>query len=172
MGYYEAGPTTDKPPVVLCHGWPELAFSWRHQIKALAEAGIRVIAPDQRGYGATDRPEAVEDYDLEHLTGDLVGLLDHLKIDKAIFVGHDWGGFVVWQMPLRHPIRVAGVVGVNTPHFPRAPIDPIELFRQRFGDKMYIVQFQDPGARARQDLRQPRRADLRCLHAQAGAARR
>jgi len=145
MGYYEAGPTTDKPPVVLCHGWPELAFSWRHQIKALSEAGIRVIAPDQRGYGATDRPEAVEDYDLEHLTGDLVGLLDHLTIDKAIFVGHDWGGFVVWQMPLRHPGRVAGVVGVNTPHWDRAPADPIELFRQRFGDQMYIVQFQDPG---------------------------
>ena len=144
MGYYEAGPKSDKPPVVLCHGWPELAFSWRHQIKALSEAGIRVIAPDQRGYGATDRPEAVEDYDLEHLTGDLVGLLDHLKIDKAIFVGHDWGGFVVWQMPLRHPTRVAGVVGVNTPHSPRAPIDPIELFRQRFGDTMYIVQFQNP----------------------------
>jgi non-specific protein-tyrosine kinase len=145
MGYYEAGPTTDKPPVVLCHGWPELAFSWRHQIKALSEAGIRVIAPDQRGYGATDRPEAVEDYDMEHLTGDLVGLLDHLQIDKAIFVGHDWGGFVVWKMPLLHPDRVAGVVGVNTPHLPRAPIDPIELFRQRFGDKMYIVQFQNPG---------------------------
>jgi pimeloyl-ACP methyl ester carboxylesterase len=146
MGYYDVGPKSDKPPVVLCHGWPELAFSWRHQIKALSEAGIRVIAPDQRGYGATDRPEPVEAYDMEHLTGDLVGLLDHLKIDKAIFVGHDWGGFVVWQMPLRHPSRVAGVVGVNTPHFPRAPIDPIALFRQRFGDQMYIVQFQD-GAR-------------------------
>jgi pimeloyl-ACP methyl ester carboxylesterase len=145
MGYYEAGPTSDKPPVILCHGWPEIAFSWRHQIKALSEAGIRVIAPDQRGYGATDRPEPVEAYDMEHLTGDLVGLLDHLKVDKAIFVGHDWGGFIVWQMPLRHIDRVAGVVGVNTPHWDRAPADPIELFRQRFGDKMYIVQFQDPG---------------------------
>ena len=145
MGYYEAGPASDKPPVILCHGWPEIAFSWRHQIKALSEAGIRVIAPDQRGYGATDRPEPVEAYDMEHLTGDLVGLLDHLKIDKAIFVGHDWGGFIVWQMPLRHLDRVAGVVGVNTPHWDRAPADPIELFRQRFGDKMYIVQFQDPG---------------------------
>ena len=109
----EAGPVTDKPPMVLCHGWPELAFSWRHQIKALSEAGIRVIAPDQRGYGATDRPESVEDYDIEHLTGDLVGLLDHLGIDKAVFVGHDWGGFVVWQMPLRHIDRVAGVIGVT-----------------------------------------------------------
>jgi pimeloyl-ACP methyl ester carboxylesterase len=144
MGYYEAGPKTDKPPVVLCHGWPEMAFSWRHQLKALSEAGIRVIAPDQRGYGATDRPEPVEAYDMEHLTGDLVGLLDHLKIDKAIFVGHDWGGFIVWQMPLRHIDRVAGVVGVNTPHWDRAPADPIALMRQRFGDHMYIVQFQDP----------------------------
>jgi pimeloyl-ACP methyl ester carboxylesterase len=144
MGYYEAGPKTDTPPVVLCHGWPEIAFSWRHQIKALANAGIRVIAPDQRGYGATERPEPVEAYDMEHLTGDLVGLLDHLGIDKAIFVGHDWGGFVVWQMPLRHIDRVAGVVGVNTPHYPRLPADPIELFRKRFGDSMYIVQFQDP----------------------------
>ena len=148
MGYYEAGPKTDKPPVVLCHGWPEIAFSWRHQIKALSEAGIRVIAPDQRGYGSTDRPEPVEDYDLEHLTGDLVGLLDHLKIDKAIFVGHDWGGFVVWQMPLRHLDRVAGVVGVNTPHADRAPADPIELFRKRFGEHMYIVQFQNPAREA------------------------
>ena len=144
MGFYEAGPKTDAPPVILCHGWPELAFSWRHQIKALAAAGIRVVAPDQRGYGATDRPEAVEAYDIEHLTGDLVGLLDHLKIDKAIFVGHDWGGFIVWQMPLRHIDRVAGVVGVNTPHWGRSPADPIELMRKRFGDSMYIVQFQDP----------------------------
>ena len=148
MGFYEAGPKTDHPPVVLCHGWPEIAFSWRHQIKALAEAGIRVIAPDQRGYGATDRPEPVEAYDLTHLTGDLVGLLDHLKIDKAIFVGHDWGGFVVWQMALRHRDRVAGVVGVNTPHYDRAPSDPIELMRKRYGDQMYIVQFQNPAREA------------------------
>jgi len=150
MGYYEAGPKSDAPPAVLCHGWPELAFCWRHQIKALSEAGIRVIAPDQRGFGATDRPEPLEDYDIEHLTGDLVGLLDHLNIDKAIFVGHDWGGFVVWQMPLRHIDRVAGVVGINTPHMPRAPADPIEIFRKRFGDKMYIVQFQDPTRKADQ----------------------
>jgi pimeloyl-ACP methyl ester carboxylesterase len=144
MAYYEAGPKGDVPPMVLCHGWPEIAFSWRHQLRALAEAGIRVIAPDQRGYGATDRPQAVEAYDLEHLTGDLVGLLDHLQIDKAVFVGHDWGGLVAWQMPLRHPGRVAGVVGINTPHMPRAPVDPIRILRKRFGERMYIVQFQDP----------------------------
>jgi microsomal epoxide hydrolase/non-specific protein-tyrosine kinase len=143
MGFYEAGPVSDTPPMVLCHGWPELAFSWRHQIKALSEAGIRVIAPDQRGFGATDRPDAVEAYDIDHLTADLVGLIDHLGIDRAIFVGHDWGGFVVWQMPLRHASRVAGVVGINTPHAPRAPADPIAIFRKRFGERMYIVQFQD-----------------------------
>ena len=126
----------------------------------MGEAGIRVIAPDQRGYGATDRPEPVEAYDIEHLTGDLVGLLDHLKIDKAIFVGHDWGGFVVWQMPLRHIDRVAGVVGINTPHTNRAWADPIELLRTavRRADVYRAV----PGsrARARPDLWQPGRADL------------
>ena len=143
MGYYDSGPINDTPPMLLCHGWPELAFSWRHQIKALAAAGIRVIAPDQRGFGATDRPENVEDYDIAHLTADLVGLLDHLQIDRAIFVGHDWGGFVVWQMPLRYPARVAGVVGINTPHLPRAPVDPISIYRKRLGDQMYVVQFQD-----------------------------
>jgi pimeloyl-ACP methyl ester carboxylesterase len=144
MAYYEAGPAEDPIPIVLCHGWPELAYSWRHQIKGLAAAGYRVIAPDQRGYGLSDRPDPVEAYDMEHLTGDLVGLLDALAIRKAIFVGHDWGGFVVWNMGLRHPDRVAGVIGVNTPHFPRAPMDPIELFRRRYGERMYIVQFQNP----------------------------
>ena len=144
MGYYEAGPESDASPLVLLHGWPELAFSWRHQIKAFSEAGLRVIAPDQRGFGATETPAPVEAYDLAHLTGDLVGLLDHLKIARAIFVGHDWGGFVAWQMPLRHPERVAGVVGVNTPHLPRAPADPIAILRKRFGETMYIVRFQAP----------------------------
>jgi pimeloyl-ACP methyl ester carboxylesterase len=144
MGFYEAGPADDKTPLVLIHGWPEIAFTWRHQIKAFAAAGRRVIAPDMRGYGATPGPERVEDYDLEHLTGDVAHLLDHLKIDKAIVVGHDWGGFVAWGFPLRHPDRAAGIVGLNTPHLPRPPVDPIALFRQRFGDSMYIVRFQDP----------------------------
>ena len=144
MAYYEAGPRTGVP-IVLCHGFPELAFSWRHQIKALADAGRWVIAPDQRGYGGTSRPAEVADYDMAHLTGDLTGLLDHLDVEKAIFCGHDWGGFVVWQMPLHHPDRVAGVIGLNTPFMPRAPMDPIALMRMRFGPDMYIVWFQKPG---------------------------
>jgi pimeloyl-ACP methyl ester carboxylesterase len=145
MAYYEAGPKDlSLPPVVLCHGWPELAYSWRHQLAQLSAAGLRVIAPDQRGYGLSDRPEPVEAYDLEQLTADLAGLLDHLKVPKAIFAGHDWGGFVVWQMGMRHPSRTAGVIGVNTPHRARLPEDPIAIFRKRFGDSMYIVQFQSP----------------------------
>ena len=144
MAYYEAGPRQGVP-VILCHGFPELAFSWRHQIKALGEAGRWVIAPDQRGYGLTSRPEAVSDYDIEHLTGDLVGLMDHLGVEKAIFCGHDWGGIIVWQMPLLYPDRVAGVIGLNTPFMARAPADPIEIMRRRFGEEMYIVHFQKPG---------------------------
>ncbi|MDB5454504.1 MAG: alpha/beta hydrolase fold [Caulobacter sp.] len=144
MAYYDAGPH-DGVPIVLCHGFPEFAFSWRHQIAALAKAGRRVIVPDQRGYGLTSRPEAVEAYDMQHLTDDLVALLDHLQIDKAVFCGHDWGGIVVWQMPLMHPDRVAGVIGLNTPFIPRLPVDPIAMFRKAFGDDMYIVHFQKPG---------------------------
>jgi pimeloyl-ACP methyl ester carboxylesterase len=144
MAYYEAGPRVGVP-IVLCHGFPELAYSWRHQIAALAAAGRWVIAPDQRGYGLTERPEAVEAYDMEHLTGDLVGLLDHLGVEKAVFCGHDWGGIVVWQMPLMHPDRVAGIIGLNTPFIPRLPMDPIAMFRHAFGEDMYIVHFQKPG---------------------------
>jgi pimeloyl-ACP methyl ester carboxylesterase len=143
MTYYEVGPR-EGVPVILCHGFPELAFSWRHQLKAFEAAGRWTIAPDQRGYGLTSAPGAVTDYDMEHLTGDLVGLLDHLGVEKAIFCGHDWGGIVVWQMPLMHPGRVAGVIGLNTPFMPRAPIDPIALMRMRFGPDMYIVWFQTP----------------------------
>jgi pimeloyl-ACP methyl ester carboxylesterase len=143
IAYYEAGPR-EGVPIVLCHGFPELAFSWRHQIKAFGDAGRWVIAPDQRGYGLSSKPGGVADYDLEHLTGDLVGLLDHLGVEKAIFVGHDWGGIVVWQMPLMHPGRVAGVIGLNTPFLPRAPADPIAIMRNRFGPDMYIVWFQNP----------------------------
>ena len=144
LAYYEVGPRQGVP-VIFCHGFPELAFSWRHQLKAFEAAGRWAIAPDQRGYGRSSRPAPVADYDMEHLTGDMVGLLDHLGVEKAIFCGHDWGGIVVWQMPLMHPDRVAGVIGLNTPFMPRSPIDPIAGMRFRFGETMYIVWFQTPG---------------------------
>jgi pimeloyl-ACP methyl ester carboxylesterase len=145
MAYYEAGPEGEGIPLVFCHGFPELAFSWRHQVKAMSDAGRWVIAPDQRGYGLTDAPAEVESYALENLCADLVALLDHKGIEKAIFVGHDWGGFVVWYMAIRHPDRVAGVIGMNTPFNERAPLDPIEIMRSRLGERMYIVHFQTPG---------------------------
>src|SRR5579864_1579390 len=143
MAVYEMGPKSGFP-VVLCHGFPELAFSWRHQLPALAAAGYRAIAPDQRGYGGTSRPATIPDYDVAHLTGDLAGLLDALDIQKAVFCGHDWGGAVVWAMPLYCPGVVAGVIGVNTPFLPRPPADPIAILRARMGDDMYIVFFQKP----------------------------
>jgi pimeloyl-ACP methyl ester carboxylesterase len=144
MAYYEVGPR-EGVPIIFCHGFPELAFSWRHQLRACEAAGQWAIAPDQRGYGLTSRPDAVEDYDMEHLTGDLVALMDSLGVEKAVFCGHDWGGLVVWSMPLMHPDRCAGVIGVNTPFLRRAPIDPIAGMRMAFGEDMYIVWFQKPG---------------------------
>ncbi|MDX1696137.1 MAG: alpha/beta hydrolase, partial [Ketobacteraceae bacterium] len=129
-------------PVILVHGMPELAYSWRHQIPALAEAGFRVFAPNQRGYDGTGAPEAVEEYDIHNLTGDLIGLLDHYNLDQAVFVGHDWGGLVVWQVPLLHPTRVMGLAGLGVPFIPRPERDPIEMFRAVFGEDMYIVNFQ------------------------------
>ena len=140
----EAG--TEGPLVVLAHGFPELAWSWRHQLPALAQAGYRVVAPDQRGYGGTSRPTAVDDYDIVHLTGDLVGLLDELGEERAIFVGHDWGSMVVWQLSLLHPDRVLGVCGMSVPFVPRAAAPPIQIMRHVFADQFfYIVYFQEPG---------------------------
>ncbi len=141
----EAGPD-DGFPVVLAHGFPELAYSWRHQLPALADAGYHVLAPDQRGYGRSDRPEAIADYDIHHLTDDLLGLLDDIGADRAAFVGHDWGAMVVGSMALLHPERVAGVMTMSVPLLPRGPMSPVQLMRQVFGDSFfYILYFQEPG---------------------------
>ncbi|MFC7557235.1 alpha/beta fold hydrolase [Pseudoroseomonas wenyumeiae] len=163
LAVHEAG---SGPAVVLLHGFPGLAFTWRHQIPALAAAGYRVIVPDLRGYGRSDAPKAIEDYDIAHLTGDLVGLLDTLGIEKAIFMGHDWGGLLAWQMALLHAGRVAGVIGVNTPHTPHwmlwlhpdlagaaqprgqtfaadPKIDPVSQMRRVYSPDMYVLMFQD-----------------------------
>jgi pimeloyl-ACP methyl ester carboxylesterase len=143
LSVYEAGtPSPDRPTVVFSHGFPELAFTWRHQLHAVAAAGFHALAPDQRGYGESSKPETVEDYDIHHLTGDLVGLLDDVGVERGVFVGHDWGGFVVWQMPLLHPDRTAGVVGLNTPYYPRFPIPPTQVFAMA-DPNFYILQFQE-----------------------------
>jgi len=133
-------------PIVLCHGWPEHAFSWRHQVKPLVDAGYHVIVPNQRGYGASDRPEPVEDYDINHLTGDLVGLLDHFGYDDAVFVGHDWGAIVVWNLAMLHPRRVRGVINLSVPFMERPETDWVTLWEQALGGDFYIVHFnRQPG---------------------------
>jgi soluble epoxide hydrolase/lipid-phosphate phosphatase len=149
MHYVEQG---EGFPVLLLHGFPELWYSWRYQIPALATVGFRAITPDLRGYGETDKPEGIESYDIHHLVGDLVGLLDVLGLKRAVIVGHDWGGIITWQMALMHPECVERVISLNTPFQSRGPVRPTEAFSQipdsRFN---YILYFQQPG-RAEADI--------------------
>jgi pimeloyl-ACP methyl ester carboxylesterase len=139
---HEAG---EGPAVVFCHGFPELAYSWRHQLPAVAAAGFRAIAPDQRGYADSSAPAAVTDYGLTELTGDMVGMLDALKIDRAIFVGHDWGGFVAWAMPVLYPERTAAVIGVCTPYMAMPQTSFMRTLVNGKDERMYILWFQEPG---------------------------
>jgi soluble epoxide hydrolase / lipid-phosphate phosphatase len=155
-------------PVVFCHGFPEMWYSWRHQLRALAAAGFRAIAPDQRGYGETGCPQPIEAYRARELVQDIVGMLDALEIKRCVIVGHDWGGFVAWQSAMIAPERIARVVGVNTPFMPRwlpsssdapefprevwvtsrqpAPLKPTEMARQAAaGNFHYVLYFQQPG---------------------------
>jgi pimeloyl-ACP methyl ester carboxylesterase len=138
---FEAGRENAGKPIVLCHGWPEHAFSWRHQVPALAAAGYHVIVPNQRGYGNSSRPTEVTDYDIEHLSGDLVALLDHHGYEDAAFVGHDWGAFVVWGLTLLHPNRVNGVVALSLPYQERGEMPWIEFMEAVLGADFYFVHF-------------------------------
>ncbi len=140
MAVYEQG---EGPVIILLHGFPELAYSWRHQLPALAAAGYRAIAPDQRGYGSTTAPPNVEDYRIEALIDDVHGLLDGLKLDRAVFIGHDWGAILLWHMAILAPERIEKLIILNIPYFRRPPIDPITMMRERYGDGFYIVNFQD-----------------------------
>ncbi len=133
-------------PLVLCHGWPEHAYSWRHQIEPLVDAGYHVIVPNQRGYGRSTVPSTVTDYDIVHLTGDLTGLLDHYGYDDAVFIGHDWGAIVVWNLGLMAPDRVAGIVNLSVPFLERGSVDWVSFWEQRLGGDFYIVHFnRQPG---------------------------
>jgi pimeloyl-ACP methyl ester carboxylesterase len=141
----EAGQRGD-PLVVLAHGFPELAYSWRHQIPVLAEAGYHVLAPDQRGYGGSSAPDPIEDYNIGALCGDIAGLLDDAGAERAAIVGHDWGAMVAWNFPLLHPDRVVGVAGLSVPPVPRPQAPPTKIWRELFGENFfYILYFQEPG---------------------------
>lgn len=143
---FEAGAENSGNPIVLCHGWPEHAYSWRHQIPALVEAGYHVIVPNQRGFGNSSRPDTVTDYDITCLTGDLVGLLDHFGYDDAIFVGHDWGANNVWSLALLHPRRVRKIINLALPYQARTDVPWIEFMEAIFGRDNYFVHFnRQPG---------------------------
>lgn len=134
------------PVVLLAHGFPSLGYSWRHVMPTLADAGYHVLAPDQRGYGGSSRPGPVEAYDVAALTGDLVGLLDDVGAQRAVWVGHDLGGMVVWAAGHLHPDRVAGVVGLNFPPAPRGKLPPTRALRKMVGDSfLYMLYFQQSG---------------------------
>jgi pimeloyl-ACP methyl ester carboxylesterase len=142
---FEAGQQNSKP-IVLCHGWPEHAFSWRYQIPALVEAGYHVIVPNQRGFGNSSRPTEVTDYDIEHLSGDLIGLLDYYGYEDATFVGHDWGAMVVWSLALLHPSRVHKVINLSLPYQERGERPWIEFMEDILGEDYYFVHFnRQPG---------------------------
>jgi pimeloyl-ACP methyl ester carboxylesterase len=133
------------PLVLLLHGWPATWYSWRHQIGALAEAGYHVVAPDQRGYGETDAPGAVDQYTIMHLVGDVVGLMDALGETSAAVFGHDWGAVVAWQLAMMRPDLVTGLAGMSAlPSMVRSATPPIETLRRYAGDRFYQVYFQQP----------------------------
>ena len=143
---YEAGRQNMGNPIVLCHGWPETAQAWRHQIPALAAAGHHVIVPNQRGFGASSSPKEVAAYDITKLTGDLAALLDHFGYDDAVFVGHDWGANVVWGMALLQPKRVSRLVALALPYQVRTEVPWVAFLETLFGPDNYLVHFnRQPG---------------------------
>src|SRR4051794_2729200 len=148
MCVQEAG-DPDGDLVVLLHGFPELAYSWRHQMGPLADMGHRVVAPDLRGFGSTTArkrsPERLDAFDIEHLSADVVGLIDALQRDDAILIGHDWGAELAWKTTLMHPDRVRAVAGLSVPFVPRAPAPPLRVLREHLGEDFYMVWFQRPG---------------------------
>ncbi len=145
------------PLVILVHGWPESWYSWRHQMTALAAAGYRAVAPDMRGYGKSDKPQVVEDYDIQHLTADLAGIVDALGEKQAILIGHDWGAIVSWQAMLFYPQRFKALVAMSVPYAGRPAQSLIQSLRQSRGDNFYyILYFQEPGVAEKEFDADPR----------------
>lgn len=138
---FEAGKQNKGKPIVLCHGFPETAFSWRFQIPELVKAGYHILAPNQRGYGKSSCPTEITQYDIEHLTGDLVGLLDYYGYKDALFIGHDWGANVVWNLGILHPERVKRIINLALPYQVRGEKPWIEWMQEIFGEENYFVHF-------------------------------
>src|SRR4029077_207604 len=156
------------PLVVLCHGFPESWYSWRDQLPALAEAGFHAVAPDMRGYGQTGRPEAIDQYTLFHLVGDMVGVLDALSAPPAGVVAHDWGGQVAWHCALLRPDRFRAVAGLSVPFIPRGSTRPSSLMPQTDSSLFYQLYFQTPGVAEAELGRDPRATIRRLLYSGSG----
>jgi len=156
------------PLVILCHGFPESWYSWRHQLAALSAAGFRAVAPDMRGYGQSDRPEAVDQYTMLHLVGDMVGLLDALGTDQAVIVGHDWGAPVAWHSALLRPDRFRAVIGLSVPHRPRTPAMPTSVMPRTDDAMFYQLYFQTPGVAEAELERDVRETVAKLLFSSSG----
>ena len=148
------------PLILLCHGFPESWYSWRHQMHALADAGYHVVAPDMRGYGQTDAPEAIDQYSMMHLVGDMVGVLDALGEQTAVIAGHDWGAPVAWHAALLRPDRFPAVIGLSVPFRPRGKVRPTSVMPRTDDAVFYQLYFQQPGV-AEADLEEDVRVSVR-----------
>jgi pimeloyl-ACP methyl ester carboxylesterase len=153
----------DGPLILLCHGFPETSYSWRHQLPALAKAGFRAVAPDLRGYGQSDRPEEIDQYTLFHSIADMVGLLDALGEEQAVIVGNDWGATLAWHAALMRPDRFNGVVALSVPMMSMPPVRPTKIFPQNEDALFYILYFQSPGI-AEQELERDISLTLRKIY--------
>jgi pimeloyl-ACP methyl ester carboxylesterase len=156
------------PLVLLCHGFPESWYSWRHQIGALAAAGFHAVAPDMRGYGNSDAPEAIDQYTIFHLVGDLVGLLDALEAKTAVIVGHDWGATIAWQAARLRPDRFRAVAALSVPLRPRGPVRPTSVMPQTADAQFYQLYFQQPGVAEAELERDPRASVRNMLYGASG----
>jgi len=156
------------PVVLLCHGFPESWYSWRHQLKALVEAGYRAVAPDMRGYGQTGQPQEIDQYTLFHLVGDMVGVLDALSVAEAVVVGHDWGAPVAWHCALLRPDRFRAVAGLSVPFRPRGSTRPTSAMPQTESSLFYQLYFQAPGVAEAELGRDPRDTIRRLLYSGSG----
>ncbi|KAF3338558.1 bifunctional epoxide hydrolase 2-like protein [Carex littledalei] len=145
MHVAEKGPAAG-PAILFIHGFPELWYSWRHQILSLSERGFRCIAPDMRGYGDTSAPSSISSYTIFHLVGDLIALLDNLSLPQVFVVGHDWGAMVAWQLCMFRPDRVKALVNLSVAFMPRNPaVKTVDQFRSFYGDDYYMCRFQEYG---------------------------
>jgi pimeloyl-ACP methyl ester carboxylesterase len=143
MHIAEAG---EGPLVLLVHGFPELWYSWRHQIPAIAEAGFHVVAPDVRGYGDSDKPHEIEAYAMKEHMADLLGILDEAGEKQAVIIGHDWGAPMAWWSAALYPDRYRAVAALSIPYLPRSPMPPLQMMKAMFQNNFfYILYFQEPG---------------------------